>query len=230
MISHQTQGLSVAIFDDQRQPITCRVSAISVQDITIVFDDDALTDIRTNSSVLMLASPVFNKMLSQDMKEKKTKQVELPGKCPEEFKVLLEFLQPVTGRLQKVSDENLDLLLRWCDEYCIDILHKESIEFLKAQPPSVQRVVQAYRSGLHDYAEKWIDHLLKNGEKDWSMCYKYPDLVQKVLERNFELMPPPQLEILYKKGDANYEQKLACRKCRQFYYVPSWHCKWCRSN
>ena len=165
MISHQTQGLSVAIFDDQR-PITCRVSAISVQDITIVFDDDALTDIRTNSSVLMLASPVFNKMLSQDMKEKKTKQVELPGKCPEEFKVLLEFLQPVTGRLQKVSDENLDLLLRWCDEYCIDILHKESIEFLKAQQPSVQRVVQAYRSGLHDYAEKWIDHLLKNGEKD----------------------------------------------------------------
>ena len=53
-------------------------------------DDEALTDIRTTSAVLMLASPVFRKMLTQDMKEKETMQIELPGKCPEEFKVLLE--------------------------------------------------------------------------------------------------------------------------------------------
>ena len=103
-------------------------------------------------------------MLSQEMKEKRTNEIKLPGKCPEEFKVLLEFLQPVTGRLQKVSDENVDLLLRWCDEYCIVSLYGEYIEYIKVQPPSVQRVVQAYCTGLHDHAEKYNDDQLWNLE------------------------------------------------------------------
>ena len=186
-----------------------------------MFDDDALTDIRTNSSVLMLASPVFNRMLSQDMKERKTQQVELPGKCPEEFKVLLEFLQPVTGRLQKVSEENLDLLLRWCDEYCIDILHSECIEFLKRQPPSMLGVIQAHRSGLDDYVDRWIDHLLKGCKSDWSMCYKYPELVQKVFERSLELLQGH----VHKNGQLDFGHKLECRNCTCKTKV--WRCHRC---
>mmetsp|Transcript_2577 Transcript_2577/g.4471 ORF Transcript_2577/g.4471 Transcript_2577/m.4471 type:complete len:175 (+) Transcript_2577:45-569(+) len=164
-----------------------------MEDITIVFDNGAL--VRIPAFVLTLASPVFSKMLSQEMKEKRTNEIKLPGKCPEEFKVLLDFLQPATGRLQKISDENVDFLRHWCDEYCIQSLHGECIEYIKVQPPSVQRVVQAYCAGLHDYVEKHVDNLLKNGEKKWSLCYKYPELVQKVLERSMNRM-----EVLRPKG------------------------------
>jgi len=209
--------------------LSCRVLAFSVQDITIVFDDEALAEIRTHASVLTLASPVFRKMLSQEMKEKQTNEIKLPGKCPEEFKVLLEFLQPATGRLQKISDENVDLLLRWCDEYCIESLYGECIEYIKVEPPSVQRVVQAYRAGLHDHAEKYIDdQLLKNGEADWSSCYKYPELVQKLLERSLKLLrsgPMPKAH-LHKNGRLDFGHKLTCEKCACT-YVSGWQCKSC---
>ena len=153
-------------------------------------DDKTLANIRAHSSVLMLSSPVFQKMLTLDMKEKEAMQIELPGKCPEEFKVLLQFLQPVTGRLQKVSTDNVDFLLRWCDEYCINSLYNECLEFIKGQPPSMEVVVLAHCWGLHDTAEGCIDRLLKRGVKDWSKCYTYPKLVQKVLERNLKPFDP----------------------------------------
>ena len=211
--------------------LSCRVCAISVQDITIVFDDEALAEIRTHASVLTLASPVFRKMLSQEMKEKQTNEIKLPGKCPEEFKVLLEFLQPATGRLQKISDENVDLLLRWCDEYCIQSLHGECIEYIKVEPPSVQRVVQAYCAGLDDYAEKYIDQLLKNGEADWSSCYKYPELVQKLLERSLKSLKLLRSELvpkahLHKNGKLDFGHKLTCTKCT-FTCGAGWQCQSC---
>ena len=162
------------------------------------------------------------------MKEKQTNEIKLPGKCPEEFKILLEFLQPATGRLQKISDENMDLLLRWCDEYCIVSLYGECIEYIKVQPPSVQRVVQAYCAGLHDYVEKYVDHLLKQGEKKWSLCYKYPELVQKVLERSMNRMkvlrPPGHV---HKDGRLEFGDRMVCRKCKAI-RDDYWYCHLCK--
>eukprot|EP00438_Fugacium_kawagutii_P012814 Skav200467 [mRNA] locus=scaffold5182:2778:3233:- [translate_table: standard] len=147
----------------------------------------------------MLASPVFEKMLTQDMVEKESQRIALPGKCPKEFQVLLQFLQPGTGRQQKVSDKNVDFLVRWCDEYCIDSLKNECIEFIKRQPPSMHRLVQAHCFGLNDVAQKMIDHLIRTGQRDWKKCYAHPELMQKVMERTFKLMvpkPEPDLEFI----------------------------------
>ena len=168
------------------------------QDITVIFDDEAATEIRTHSAVLMLASPVFHKMLTQEMREKKNRRIVLPGKNPAEFQVLLEFLQPGVGRLRKVSEQNVELLMRWCDEYCIESLHGECIKFIKKQPATVPRVLRAHRLGLEDYETSSIDTLLRAGEKDWKLCYDHPELVQKVLERSLAnvkswtpMNPPP---------------------------------------
>ena len=134
------------------------------QDITVIFDDEAATEIRTHSAVLMLASPVFHKMLTQEMREKKNRRIVLPGKNPAEFRVLLEFLQPGVGRLRKVSEQNVELLMRWCDEYCIESLHGECIKFIKKQPATVPRVLRAHRLGLEDYETSSIDTLLRAGQ------------------------------------------------------------------
>ena len=148
------------------------------QDITVIFDDEAATEIRTHSVLLMLASPVFHKMFTQEMKEKQSHRIELPGKSPEEFKVLLDFLEPGTGRLQKISDANVGFLSRWSDEYCMESLHTECIDFIKEQPATVPRVVLAHCLGLRDYATSCIDHLLRSGQTDWKerVC-KCPMLV-----------------------------------------------------
>eukprot|EP00438_Fugacium_kawagutii_P011500 Skav220884 [mRNA] locus=scaffold1977:22842:39863:- [translate_table: standard] len=143
---------------------------------------EAATEIQTHSQVLILASPVFKKMLTHEMIEKKSHRIELPGKCPNEFKALLRFLQPGTARQQKISGQNVEFLVRWCDEYCIDSLKNECIQFIKKQKPSINRLIQAHCLGLIDTVEKDIHCLVGRQVKDWRQCYPHPELVQKVLE------------------------------------------------
>ena len=46
----------------------------------------------THRLVLSLHSEVFDKMFTSDFKEKNLKEIELPGKCYEEIKEMLEVL------------------------------------------------------------------------------------------------------------------------------------------
>eukprot|EP00438_Fugacium_kawagutii_P008315 Skav206338 [mRNA] locus=scaffold1420:487316:498005:- [translate_table: standard] len=115
----------------------------SREDISVVFDNETtaeMTEIRAHSLVLMLASEVFQKMLTHEMKEKNTRQIHLPGKCPEEFKVLLKFLQPLAGRLQKISMDNVSFLMKWAHEYGIGILETECVDFMYAQQVSEENL------------------------------------------------------------------------------------------
>lgn len=185
---------------------------MGLQDISVLFDGDV--EIRTYSLVLMLSSPVFKNMLTQEMEEKSSGTIRLPGKEPEEFKVLLEFLHPVTGRLQKVSSENVDCLVRWCDEYCIDSLKHECIEFIKLQPASVRAIVQADCLGLKDHVDSWIDELLTAKHRDWTECYSYPSILQRVLERTLDTYAEslPQKHV-HRKRRLDGNQRLCCQKC-----------------
>ena len=159
---------------------TC--SKAAMEDLSVLFDGGNI-EVPVNSSILMLASPVFKSMLTHSMKERAKKQIELPDKDPEEFKTLVSFLLPATGRCQQISKENVDFLLSWCDEYCIDPLKSECLEFIQTQPPSMQRMLQAHKFNLESYVEKCIQDLLRNGTRDWSQCYGDPSLTQKVLDR-----------------------------------------------
>ncbi|CAJ1454702.1 unnamed protein product, partial [Effrenium voratum] len=197
-------------------------------DITIVFDDEAATQIQTHAVLLMLASPVFNSMLTHSMKEKTSRQIKLPGKNPEEFKVLLQFLQPVAGRVQKISNENVDFLARWCEEYGISSLLTECMEFVKSQPPSMQGILFAYRYGENKYLESCVDSLLRSGTKDFTPCYDFPELVQKVLERSLCCFAAAvSAGHTHKGGRLDFDQQLECCKCRRS-CSHGWQCDQCK--
>ena len=102
-------------------------------EIAIVFDGSE-EPMMVPEQVLTLASPVFKQMLDHDMTEKKSRSIHLPGKDREEFEVLLSFLMPVSGRKQKITLQNVDFLLQLSNEYCIDPIKQECIEFVKQRP------------------------------------------------------------------------------------------------
>ena len=63
----------------------------------------------------MVASPVFNTMLSGDFEEAKTAEVNLPGKRVEEVEWMLDFLYPdtecpLTGTLKTVNYDRIFFL------------------------------------------------------------------------------------------------------------------------
>eukprot|EP00438_Fugacium_kawagutii_P032109 Skav212433 [mRNA] locus=scaffold1479:157740:165243:+ [translate_table: standard] len=227
-------------------------------DISVVFHEETtkeMTEIRAHSLVLMLASEFFQKMLTHEMKEKNNNQVHLPGKSPKEFQVLLKFLQPGAGRLEKISMENVGFLLKWAHEYCINSLETECVDFMNSQKIleenldfllnvaedysldslkskclefiktlklTVPRVVRAHTVGLHDYVENGIQELLRDGVTDWTLCYDYPDLKHKVLERTLVapvVLPKQRHEDSADAGAMFYCQlgtpvgMLKCRDC-----------------
>ena len=155
-----------------------------MDEIEVVFDQSEEA-VRVKAAVLVLASPVFDRMLShKKMQESKSGRIELKGKDPEEFKTLLSFLMPGSSRLQKVTPENVDFLLTWSDEYCLDALKAECLELVKTQPPSVKGVHLAHTYGMVQPLAAWIDKLLENGVCDWDPCCNDMALMKIVLERS----------------------------------------------
>lgn len=194
----------------------------AMEDVSVMFDEGRV-EVKVNSAVLMLASPVFHSMLTQTMKESETKQIELPDKDPEEFKVLMSFLIPPTARLQRISVENVDFLLVWSDEYCIDPLKSECLEFIQTQPASIQRVLQAYAFDLHEYLDQCIRELLAAKTEDWSPCYGEQKLVQQIMESAVKLL----MSHVHKEGKLDFGHHLQCIKCSRAYNA-GWQCSQCK--
>lgn len=106
------------------------------------------TAMEVSSAILAMSSPVFASMLASGMKEGAERRIELPGKCQVEFEAFLTFLHPVTGRAAKITEENVDFLLQWFDEYEVASLKEECQAFLLTLPCSVGRLLQARRFSL----------------------------------------------------------------------------------
>merc|ERR1712137_258698 len=96
-----------------------------------------------SSAILAMSSPVFAKMLGSDMKESNGRRIELPGKSKAEFSVFLSFLHPVMGRNAIITEDNVDVLVVWFDEYEIISMKNECESFLLTLPCSVDRLLQA---------------------------------------------------------------------------------------
>ena len=114
-------------------------------------DDNGEADnfeiVPADSVILRKASPVFAAMLSHDMQETTTKQIEV-HKTKEEWMMFYAFLHPATGRSCKVEHGTVDMLLPIFDEYQMNLLVDECEALLLAMPPSVDRLLQAERYGL----------------------------------------------------------------------------------
>jgi len=192
------------------------------REITIVFDCGLHVSDRSvmvHPAVLMLASPVFRSMLTQNMSEKQRGIIELKGKDPKEFQVLLSFLTPGSSRLEEITVENCDFLLRWADEYCMGAIREQCVAFIKCQPPTVERVLQAYHYGIEDHLVFCIDHLLQRQLQDWGACTEDHGLLQLIFARSQQInnfLRDSSLPMLHKHrtGSLQGEQQLACRKCR----------------
>lgn len=142
---------------------------VASDEVAIAFDK-AKEPMVLKAAVLTLASPVFDRMLSQEMQEKKRRKIELKGKDPEEFKTLLSFLIPGKSRSPQVTTENVDFLLQWSDEYSIDELRMECMEFIRKEPASMKRIQQIFTvlhiEGVEEILRSSIDRLLMDGVYD----------------------------------------------------------------
>lgn len=83
------------------------------------------------SYVLIMASDVFAQMLEAGMRESEEGKIRLEGKSKEEFKELLTHLDVRRGAAPPpVNNQNVEMLLRWADEYQIDGLTERCESFL----------------------------------------------------------------------------------------------------
>jgi hypothetical protein len=97
-------------------------------------------------------------MLSHDMQETTTKQIEV-HKTKEEWMMFYAFLHPATGRSCKVEHGTVDMLLPIFDEYQMNLLVDECEALLLAMPPSVDRLLQAERYGLSKQYNRCLVHV-----------------------------------------------------------------------
>lgn len=158
---------------------------LPADEVEVLFDTSKKPK-RVKMALLTMPSPVFERMLSHDMREKKRRRIELPGKDPKEFNELISFLTSGTGRLQQISKENVTPLLTWCDEYGIDSLRDECLEFIEKQPASPKMVELAFIHKQHPkmdaYIKNSIKELFNRGEYNWGPKCKDPELVRYVFE------------------------------------------------
>ena len=214
-------------------------------EIAIVFDGSE-ESMMVPEQVLTLASPVFKQMLDHDMMEKKNRTIQLPAKDRDEIKILLAFLMPATSRLQTITVENVDFLLRLSNEYCIDPIKQECIEFVKKQPPSVERVLQAYTYGIDDYLKTCTIDLIKGDVRNWDICMDNPELMCIIFRHALDVPAQVKSEteesikkkytgIVYKNGRIGNGNRLECGRCNKpssnggLYSYSGWQCKGCAS-
>jgi hypothetical protein len=90
------------------------------RDLKVTFDDG--TSVDAHALILVLASPVFRDLLTDDDGGMK-KELHLPGKSGDEFTTFVQALLPASLRFHDLTDEATYLVLcRWAHEYEVDAL------------------------------------------------------------------------------------------------------------
>lgn len=139
--------------DSLGQPFT--VGGKCEDEIELKFDDKNLLFV--SESFLILASPVFEAMFSNDFAEKRARHVRLPGKRYEDFLEFLLCMNP--GCLHEVNESNVLCIAPLAEEYqvssvvakckqmMIHFIRKEFLEAVREQSAMTLR---------HKYTEKQL--------------------------------------------------------------------------
>jgi len=146
----QKRKAADALLDEDHEAI--RACGEEMADVEVVIEGST---VRVHSAVLALASPVFAALLRSHMREGLTKVLELPGKSKEEFEIFLAFLRPASRR--RVTEDNVDILLPWFDEYQVETLKAECEDMLLGMPCSVSRLLQAKSVNLQRQYQRCLD-------------------------------------------------------------------------
>ena len=90
------------------------------------------------------------------MREKVHGEIELPGKDASEFEVLMKFLLPGSAR----SDETVGFLWKWSEEYIIEGLKDECVQFIRTAKASKKILIAAQELNMETRVRECVDELL----------------------------------------------------------------------
>ncbi|KOO32879.1 hypothetical protein Ctob_012970 [Chrysochromulina tobinii] len=103
------------------------------KDLEVKFDDGQV--VQAHALILVLASPVFRDLLTDDQGSLHTK-ISLPGKRADEFNLFQQALLPASLRFAALTDEaTFFTLCRWAHEYEVDALKTLCEDHLIASVP-----------------------------------------------------------------------------------------------
>jgi len=129
----------------------------AMQDVELVVSGGDV--LYANSGILAAASPVFAAMLSSDMVEGRTRKVRLEDKSKEAIESFLRIIHPVSGRLVKITADNIDGLVPLFEEYQVEGFTEECEAALLGFPASFDRLAFARRFGFDRAARRLVDEL-----------------------------------------------------------------------
>nr|ABI14179.1 tramtrack [Pfiesteria piscicida] len=153
-----------------------------LNDFTVDFVDKG-AQVRVNSSVLALASPVFRAMLASNMSEAASKRVELKELgSPEGFLSFYMWLVPFGSAQQKLTLETIDDVLVFADYYEVGPLKEQCEQFLLTLEPSIKRLLQSEKHGLSKLRQKCVAHVSTSIQEDLALLKSHPDLLLEVAQ------------------------------------------------
>lgn len=185
-------------------------------DLTLVVEDKKLF---VNRSLLMIASPVFNKMLTADFKEKDAQEINLPGKKAFDVEAFLRCIYP--DIMEEIDNTNVYRVLPLAEEYQCHKLKEKCENYLvhmvyeKGKPlkPAIRCMLMSLTYDLKKLLEASADVLsekyLSTLERNWGEIPKEGRL-KMCMERikkleEFGAMAKNSLDMI----KYSYE----CRKC-----------------
>ena len=142
-------------------------------DVKIVVGDG---EVEVHSVILILASPVFEKMLSSCMHEGSATEITLPGKKRSEFVTFYKALQLYS--MEPLTEDSATFLSCWADEYQIEALKTKCEEYLVSSVPvdsSSLKHAMTYR--MHKRVTQCVDTMKKD-------VVKYLDELGDLTEEN----------------------------------------------
>lgn len=159
-------GASVAVEMATEPPI--KKSRYSRDPDLEVFVEDEVFPLHSRD--LMAASDVFCNMLENDMKEAQKGRIVLEDKSKREFQVLLKHICFSRAAVPPdIDKDNIDVLLRWADEYAIEGLMARCEKFLVSgvdqngdQQDTMDKLNTAIQYNFADLKNKCIDALKRN--------------------------------------------------------------------
>ena len=126
-------------------------------DVKIVVGDG---EVSVHSVILILASPVFEKMLSSCMHEGSATEITLPGKKRSEFVTFYKALQLYS--MEPLTEDSAVFLSCWADEYQIEALKTKCEEYLVSSVPvDSSSLKHAMTYGMHKRVTQCVDTMKK---------------------------------------------------------------------
>ena len=142
-----------------------------MSDLALVVEDKRF---HVHRSILAMCSPVFDRMLSSDFREKNATEIPLPGKKADEIEEMLRAIYPYVEH--RICDENSFSLLELACEYQLDRLKARCEKYFlyknMTNDEALEFVVMAQRHQLSDELIQRCMSRFVSQETNWETLKK----------------------------------------------------------